>query len=454
MSIKSNLIHWSIIGLFIYCISVSFFSPLLNANDLYIVKYTEIDEIVGYIFKIENQTILISYIFVLLNLLIFMVLFFLIIKKRFTKNIEISLNIKKNFIVNLSLLIGTIIMLYLKYNNSGNENLYHVLIQLLFFHSFISAFLLQKDNEVLSLYYLLISLSIILYKILVSAQIFIVYLFFISSIYFLILLKVNLKKIIIYLIFGVIILFSLNVYKIYLRDIPTDQVFEDQCNFLKVEKKDSCGTYVFSNNDFKNEIVPVPPSTFKIIYAYPKNKVQYQIFTVINRGFERLLKMNYLTSNVSSMNGNLGIFNTEFLNGETYKLLMTKFIPRIVYPNKPSELWGQKYAKNFNFLPTSDTTTSINLDSISESYINFGFYGAPIYPFFLICIIYITFLIMNKLNNEFKILILTSIPVFIISSLEGNTSGWIGGFVTWILLISILNFAVNNKISEKILDRF
>lgn len=64
-----------------------------------------------------------------------------------------------------------------------------------------------------------------------------------------------------------------------------------------------------------------------------------------------------------------------YWGGETYKPLITMFIPRIVWPNKPEENVGQSYGHRYGFLTPVDDETSWNLTWITEMFANFGSAG-------------------------------------------------------------------------------
>jgi len=61
--------------------------------------------------------------------------------------------------------------------------------------------------------------------------------------------------------------------------------------------------------------------------------------------------------------------------GVTYLPLVTKWIPRALWPDKPKEDLGHQWAQRYGFLGTSDYTTSFNLPWLTEMYINFGWKG-------------------------------------------------------------------------------
>ena len=63
------------------------------------------------------------------------------------------------------------------------------------------------------------------------------------------------------------------------------------------------------------------------------------------------------------------------LKGETYVILISKFIPRIIWKNKPSDTLANKIGRKYNVLNKGDYLTSWNVPIINEAYINFGYSG-------------------------------------------------------------------------------
>lgn len=61
--------------------------------------------------------------------------------------------------------------------------------------------------------------------------------------------------------------------------------------------------------------------------------------------------------------------------GLTYYPIFTKFIPRIIWKNKPEENIGNVWAKWYGLLNFNDFKTSYNLPWFTELYINFGPWG-------------------------------------------------------------------------------
>ena len=64
-----------------------------------------------------------------------------------------------------------------------------------------------------------------------------------------------------------------------------------------------------------------------------------------------------------------------YWEGETYKALLYKLIPRFFWPNKPSELLGLELSRRYGMRALNDETTSIDVPWIIEMYVNFGQIG-------------------------------------------------------------------------------
>ena len=64
-----------------------------------------------------------------------------------------------------------------------------------------------------------------------------------------------------------------------------------------------------------------------------------------------------------------------FRYGETYVPLITKWIPRVLWADKPREDLGNRWAQDYGFLFATDDVTSFNLPWLSEMYMNFGWPG-------------------------------------------------------------------------------
>jgi len=71
-----------------------------------------------------------------------------------------------------------------------------------------------------------------------------------------------------------------------------------------------------------------------------------------------------------------------FWNGETYESLLYVFIPRFVWPGKPSIANFNKFGKLYGYLGEDDDGTSVGATAYAEGYMNFGYpglYGVSIF---------------------------------------------------------------------------
>ena len=72
-----------------------------------------------------------------------------------------------------------------------------------------------------------------------------------------------------------------------------------------------------------------------------------------------------------------------YLKGETYIILLSKLIPRVIWNEKPSDKIANYIGRKYRVLNNEDNSTSWNLPIINEAYINFGVYGVILISFLL-----------------------------------------------------------------------
>ena len=63
------------------------------------------------------------------------------------------------------------------------------------------------------------------------------------------------------------------------------------------------------------------------------------------------------------------------MDGESYLPIFTKFIPRIIWKDKPTEDMGQIFGHRYFILYKYNYTTSMNFPVIAELFANFGILG-------------------------------------------------------------------------------
>ena len=72
-----------------------------------------------------------------------------------------------------------------------------------------------------------------------------------------------------------------------------------------------------------------------------------------------------------------------FQYGRSYLPLFTKWIPRLLWPNKPKETYGNEWARHYGYISYNDFVTSFNLPWLPEMYMNFGWWGVALIPLIL-----------------------------------------------------------------------
>lgn len=68
----------------------------------------------------------------------------------------------------------------------------------------------------------------------------------------------------------------------------------------------------------------------------------------------------------------------DYRYGSTLLPLLTKWIPRAVWSNKPREDLGNSWARDYSYVGTDDFVTAYNLPWLAEMYMNFGWLGIAV----------------------------------------------------------------------------
>jgi hypothetical protein len=76
-----------------------------------------------------------------------------------------------------------------------------------------------------------------------------------------------------------------------------------------------------------------------------------------------------------------------FWGGETYKSLIGAFVPRALWPGKPTKTLGYQFGHRYGYLRADDFTTTINLPFLIEFYANFAAMGVAV-GMFIVGLIY------------------------------------------------------------------
>jgi oligosaccharide repeat unit polymerase len=126
-----------------------------------------------------------------------------------------------------------------------------------------------------------------------------------------------------------------------------------------------------------------------------------------------------------------------FFQGNSYKKIYTKFIPRFIWEKKPRDEQGNFWGHRYLVLSPDDNTTSWNFPVLNEFYANYGMAGVIFGMFFLGFIIKLLILkLWTKNISDIEILI-SSIIIFNFFFLENNLSQILGKVINQFLFFNI-----------------
>lgn len=129
----------------------------------------------------------------------------------------------------------------------------------------------------------------------------------------------------------------------------------------------------------------------------------------------------------------------DFYDGSTYIALIYKFIPRVIWKDKPIENLGQSVARKFNLLDDGDTSTSVNLPVWVEFYLNFGKFGTILMCFILgILFAYIDLKLNYNLNSNILDIAIKISLLINLFYLESNFTLKFGLLIAYVLIYKFI----------------
>jgi hypothetical protein len=140
-----------------------------------------------------------------------------------------------------------------------------------------------------------------------------------------------------------------------------------------------------------------------------------------------------------------------YWGGQTYLSLVGSFVPRFVWPNKPTKELGQAFGHRYGYIGAADNNTALNLPILVEFYANFGMAGV-IAGMFLVGVIY--FVLDRTVNNAGQDSLHSLVGVVILvplANIESDFSLGFGGLILngvalWLVLRTIrLSVKANSR---------
>jgi hypothetical protein len=126
-----------------------------------------------------------------------------------------------------------------------------------------------------------------------------------------------------------------------------------------------------------------------------------------------------------------------YWNGETYKNLLTKFIPRFLWQDKPREEYGLNFGHRYGFLDWDDEITSVNMPWLPEFYANFGWKGV-VFGMFFVGVLFRYFMMIYNNHDSVVDMVAGLAICFRLGLPESNLSMMLGGIVTYTAFLFVL----------------
>ncbi len=124
-----------------------------------------------------------------------------------------------------------------------------------------------------------------------------------------------------------------------------------------------------------------------------------------------------------------------YWGGDTYAPLLTHWIPRFLWANKPVENTGNQFGHRYGYLDPDDDETSYNLPWLVEMYANFGLPGVLVGMVIAGLVLSLIDRLLNPSTRDPATAILTTCTLLVIAIQESGFSGMIGGLPQTVVVL-------------------
>lgn len=157
------------------------------------------------------------------------------------------------------------------------------------------------------------------------------------------------------------------------------------------------------------------------------------ILQVFKRGFHSFNSLILVTNKTPD--------EIPYLDGKSYNTLLTKPIPRIIWKEKPQELFGNQFGHIYKVLNKSDMSTSWNMPVLNEFYANFGLIGVVL-GMFLLGIFFGLIKRILSFDKENFLFLISLVAIYPMFYLEINLSNLIGITIQKFLFLFIVVYLI------------
>ena len=143
-----------------------------------------------------------------------------------------------------------------------------------------------------------------------------------------------------------------------------------------------------------------------------------------------------------------------YWKGETYISLLWLFVPRFLYPDKPTKMLGQEFGHRYGILDEDDLWTSVNLPhQVVEMYINFGKIGVFLGMALIGCLYRMIAALLGRPESGERALLIGCTIATVLLGIENDFSLVFGGLFYYLVIFYVVlrffhgNVAPRGKIS-------
>lgn len=132
-----------------------------------------------------------------------------------------------------------------------------------------------------------------------------------------------------------------------------------------------------------------------------------------------------------------------FLYGDTYRIFLWAFVPRVIAPDRPMQSLGQEFGHRYGFLRPNDGQSSCNLAQMVELYVNFGRAGVVAGMLFFGLYYRLLYSIFNRGARGDGMILLTATALTGLLNIESDAAVLVGGLqlcIFYYLLLKVMCF--------------
>jgi len=134
-----------------------------------------------------------------------------------------------------------------------------------------------------------------------------------------------------------------------------------------------------------------------------------------------------------------------YLDGASYSALFWKPLPRVFFPDKPRETWGNEFGQRYGLLDPDDQTTSLNMPQMMEMYVNFGILGVIVGMWLLSQLFKTLNHVLNARRAGEWWTVAGALVLSSLINIESNLLLVFGGIIQLVVLLYLLGLLVRAK---------